>query len=50
VKEARSEWQTLAQRNEYDIRLYEYAVNLFDEQRPMMMTYASDAAAWNGLK
>ena len=34
-------WQALARNNELDIRLYEFIVHLFGEQREIIEAYAS---------
>ena len=37
-------WQLLAERNALDIRLYDYVVKLFEEQRELIETYRSALA------
>ena len=38
-------WQILAEKNALDIRLYEYIVRLFEEQRDLVASYANTSPA-----
>jgi len=45
VEEGCPAWEALAEKNTLDIRLYEYMVQLFDEQKDIIESYAIDMAA-----
>mmetsp|Transcript_43783 Transcript_43783/g.78579 ORF Transcript_43783/g.78579 Transcript_43783/m.78579 type:complete len:353 (+) Transcript_43783:170-1228(+) len=45
VEEGSPAWEALAEKNTLDIRLYEYMVQLFDEQKDIIESYAIDMAA-----
>ncbi len=40
VDESDPAWQALAERNVYDVRLYEEVIKLFDEQRKLFKSHA----------
>jgi hypothetical protein len=45
VEEGSPAWQALAKKNEYDIRLYESIVQIFDEQREIIKAHAGQLSA-----
>jgi hypothetical protein len=42
VDESDPAWQALAERNVYDVRLYEEVIKLFDEQRKLFKSHAKN--------
>mmetsp|Transcript_24061 Transcript_24061/g.51507 ORF Transcript_24061/g.51507 Transcript_24061/m.51507 type:complete len:82 (-) Transcript_24061:511-756(-) len=44
LEEGSPAWELLAEKNALDIRLYEFVVELFEEQREVIDSYASDGA------
>mmetsp|Transcript_12562 Transcript_12562/g.22618 ORF Transcript_12562/g.22618 Transcript_12562/m.22618 type:complete len:87 (+) Transcript_12562:3-263(+) len=41
VEQGSPEWKALAEKNDLDIRLYDYVVQLFEEQRGIIESYAA---------
>jgi len=50
VKEGSPGWQILAEKNSFDLRLYESIVVLFDEQKEIISSYAKSVAGPKGVE